>query len=302
MIQKELENHKKKIKLENKLIELLGDGNTDLNQLRTILKIPKWKVKRMIMDVCKPRELRSRKIHKFLSKIKLMKTIESLTTSAKANFQTIKELSSKLSRKTNLPPFSQTTLYRTVKAGGWKFRPVVFHSNETDTLKNARIWFFERFLPMLNDPREVVVYFDWSSFSEKNFQKKSWAKSGERAISTEIYVYAKIHLLAVLGHNEVESIQFVRGNLTSSLIFDFVSQSIESLLEKNHKRGVRLTIVLDNSPMNHSWAIKNFCLIKRVKLLYIAPNSSFLNPIEQMFAKVKSPIKQAFTMNKYDNK
>ena len=235
-------------------------------------------------------------------KIQLLKTIESLTINANATFDNVKQLTAKLPIEANFEPISHSKLYRTLKAGGWKFRPAVFHSNETDNLKSARIWFFERFLSILNDTREVVAYFDWSSFSEHNFQRKSWVQSGRRAVSNEVYVYAKVHLLAVISHQSVESVQFVRGNLSNQLIFDFLFQSIKKLLQNSPKRTSRFTIVLDNSPMNHSRAIKNFCLTNKVKLLFTAPNSSFLNPIEQLFAKIKTPLKQAFTMNKFLNK
>ena len=127
-------------------------------------------------------------------------------------------------------------------------------------------------------------------------------KSAERDVVSKSYVHVKIHLLAMFSREKVESEQFILGNLNSSLIFNFIMQTVENWLRKNPKRRVRLTIVLDNSPMNHSWAIKNFCLIKKMKLLYTAPNSSFLNPIEQMFAKIKALFKQAFSMNKYVKK
>jgi transposase len=301
LFKKKLEKHQKKIKNENELIDLLMRGETDFAQLKLKLKLPLWKIQKMISAVCLPQPKRSKKIEKFLEKIKLLKTIESLTINANATFDNVKQLTAKLSRETNFEPISHSKLYRTLKAGGWKFRPVVFHSNETNNLKSARIWFFDQFLSILNDTREVVAYFDWSSFSEHNFQKKNWVQSGRRAVSNEVYVYAKVHLLAMISHQSVESVQFVRGNLSSQLIFDFLSQSIKKLLQNSPKRISRLTIVLDNSPMNHSKAIKNFCLTSKVKLLYTAPNSSFLNPIEQLFAKIKTPLKQAFTMNKYIN-
>lgn len=62
--------------------------------------------------------------------------------------------------------------------------------------------------------------------------------------------------------------------------------------------GKQLNLILDNSPMNHSKAVKNFCLRNNINLLYTAPKSSYQNPIEYVFAKAKTPLKKTFSETK----
>ena len=289
----------KKIEMKQKLIDLLFQEERDPNKLAISLRVPRWKAKQLVKEVCNNRPKLNKKIAKFTTKIELFRAVDNIKSPKNESFRTIKRISNDLKLTQRISNFSESTLYRVLRAKGFKYKPVVFHCNETENLKDYRIWFYKRYLELLSDPNEVIFYFDWSSFSDKNFQRRAWAGSSKRAVSKEVYTYAKIHLLAITSHERVECVEFVRGNLASLVIFEFLKRSIENLLTLQRVRGKVCTLILDNSPLNHSKAIKKFCVESRMKLLFTAPNSCFQNPIEFLFAKVKSPLKKHFTMNKY---
>jgi len=46
--------------------------------------------------------------------------------------------------------------------------------------------------------------------------------------------------------------------------------------------------------MNHRRAVKNFALHTGFSIAYTAANSSFQNPIEFLFAKIKAPLKSIY--------
>lgn len=100
----------------------------------------------------------------------------------------------------------------------------------------------------------------------------------------------------------IESIQFVRGTLTSAVIFHFLELTIESLKRGCDQRGAELIIILDNSKLSQSDPLFNFVILNSVKLLFTAPQSCFLNPIEMFFAFLKEPLKLVRCCNKYNNK
>jgi len=53
--------------------------------------------------------------------------------------------------------------------GFTRLKPVV-HSQETESVNDARISFFVKFIEIVQAPKVKMLYFDWSSFSNSNFQ------------------------------------------------------------------------------------------------------------------------------------
>ena len=127
------------------------------------------------------------------------------------------------------------------------------------------------------------------------FKKKSWSSLGKKSIVKDYYPYARLHLLALLGLNGIIEIQYVTGALNSPIIFDFLFQTLE---KDAHHIGKDLVGVLDNSPLNHSNAVRNLAWKNEFTLLFTAPNSCFLNPIELLFAKFKASLKTKITASK----
>ena len=107
-----------------------------------------------------------------------------------------------------------------------------------------------------------------------------------------------MHLLALINHQKVVSFQFVCGNLSSAIIFAFLETVLTELNCEAKRLRREICIVLDNSPMNQFIALRKLVLDLRIELLFTAPNSSFQNPIEFLFAKIKAPLKTVFSCNK----
>lgn len=101
-----------------------------------------------------------------------------------------------------------------------------------------------------------------------------------------------------MGSTKILAAQFVRGILCKEVIFSFIKQAIDKLTFWIDDSRMKITIVIDNSPLNHSTAIYNYAIMKGIGLLFTAPNSSFLNPIEMLFGKLKAPLKKRFCLNK----
>jgi len=98
------------------------------------------------------------------------------------SFRTLNDLKKETVSQREIALSTLGELRVAVKSMGYtRLKPVV-HSQETDSIKNARISFFVKYVEILQTPKVKVLYFDWSSFSSNNFQQKVWSVRGRRAV------------------------------------------------------------------------------------------------------------------------
>ena len=149
---------------------------------------------------------------------------------------------------------------------------------------------------------EIMSAIFWLEFFlGTKFKKKSWSAIGSKNISNEQYTFAKIHLLAILGRIKIKSFQLIKGTLSSVIIFNFLSFSLGQLSQRFQMKNKPIFVILDNSPMCHSRALKKFVTANNYLLVYTSPNSSFSNPIEYMLGKIKTPLRSHYCMSKWSN-
>jgi len=119
----------------------------------------------------------------------------------------------------------------------------VTRCNETDSVKLARRWFAKEFITRLKEPNTTVLYFDWTSFAQSNLRKRAWSEVGTRAVVMDSYGYQKLHMLAILGPQGVQSVQFVSGGLCSQLIFTFLRRSLTAATHLYHQNRKNVVLV-----------------------------------------------------------
>ena len=193
---------------------------------------------------------------------------------------------------------SLSGFYELLKVKGYKYRQIIRRSYECLNVKEYRIWYYYYWLDVLENKDYFCLYFDWSSFSESNFQRKIWSQKVSKAIITEQYHYQSLHLLTLMSNFKMEALQFVQGSLSSFIIFRFLKTVLLELEHQMVSQNKTLVVILDNSPMNHSVSLKNFSYSRRIHLLYTSPNSSFQNPIEMAYTKIKKSLKRVFSSSK----
>lgn len=200
-LESELKSCSKKLDLEIKLIDLIEGEEKDCKKLVKTLKISNYQVKKLIQRISSVPKTRNRKIQKFVNKITILEVTEKLAEKQGKTFRTVNDFSHQLLRMNNLLVASNSSLYKILHLKGWKCRAATFRAGATLQNKDARIWFFDRYLQLINDDTQIIIYFDWSSFSEKNFQRKLWTRICEKPITKQFYMYAKLHLLCIISRN-----------------------------------------------------------------------------------------------------
>ena len=115
-------------------------------------------------------------------------------------------------------------------------------------------------------------------------------------------MYSSLHLLAVMGEKKIVAIQFIRETSNSELIFAFLRIVFDRIYRLHGQSQTNKVFMYDNSPLNKSLELFNLAARKKIVRLFTELNSSFLNLIEMILAKLKSPLKLTTCLNKYFNK
>jgi transposase len=80
-----------------------------------------------------------------------------------------------------------------------------------------------------------------------------------------------------------------QGSTDTAVFEDFIEQLLHHCGRWLEPRSV---LVMDNASFHHSERMEQMCIRAGVKLMYLPPYSSDLNPIEEFFAELKSFIKR----------
>ena len=298
ILQSQLKKLVKALEGRIKLIDSVLGSNGDTNAVTRLPVISKSQLTCAVKTLLSGDDCLKRKVERFRQRIRLAQMVHAVAIEQKGVIQNLKQFHEKVQSEFSHVLISQSSLRKMILFQGFRFKKNVPRLSQTDKSKNARSLFMKEYLHKLQDSNTEVHYFDWSSFSAQNFQQKSWSMSGEKSIVNDSYSYSSLHFLALMGPEKVEAVQFVRGPLCSPTIFNFMREVIELVCERAHSREKNVVVVLDNSPLNHSLAMAGLTQHFQFSLLFTAPNSSFLNPVEYMFAKVKAGLKSKVSLSK----
>ena len=183
-----------------------------------------------------------------------------------------------------------------IKQAGFTWREPKTREFESNKLKHQRVHFFRYFADCFEVNPESICFFDWTSFASTNFKRRSWTIVGKKGVKSAEYKYSRLHMFALLGPTGLIAFQFVQGSMSREVVFSFLSKAIKEFIKRLMQAGQQLTVILDNSNMNCSIAVKEFASANQCKLLFTPPNSSFCNPAELLFAWIKIPLKSVFVL------
>ena len=172
----------------------------------------------------------------------------------------------------------------------FSFKKSVVRINESQASKEIRCHFLRLNLFYLYHPETYLVFFYWSNFFSRIFVKRG-SRGSEKALATEVFLYSELHIFRVMSSHQLETSQFVKDTLRSPIFFSCLNNIMKNACQRNQEFGEDTWLIIDNSPLNHSREIKNRSRHMGFSILSTAPNSTFLNPIELLLAKIKSPPK-----------
>ena len=117
---------------------------------------------------------------------------------------------------------------------------------------------------------------------------RGWAPRGQRLAAAVPYGHWKtLTFIAALRHDRIDAPCVIDGPINGVLFTAYVEQILVPTLEKGD------IVILDNLGSHKGRAARQAIRGKGAHLLFLPPYSPDLNPIEQLFAKLKHLMRKA---------
>lgn len=193
------------------------------------------------------------------------------------------------------PKFSdlpKSTFYLTfMKSRGIKHKRIKYVKLEKypEDIQMARNLFMRMFLH-LSFNSEHIYFFDECSFELNHKNDRAFDQKGVQP-TTETKLYPiSVRLLLITSFTKVECFLMTNKSTFGSTIYRTITEFFMRKLSTNNDCGSRLFLVLDNAKKNRVDDIKNLSKHSQICLVYIVPNSPYLNFIESVFLVLKKKV------------
>ena len=135
---------------------------------------------------------------------------------------------------------------------------------------------------------ERLVFIDETGASTKMARRHGRAKRGERLVMAVPHGHWKTTtFLAALRHDRIDAPCVIDGPMNGELFLAYVEQFLAPTLSAGD------IVVMDNLPAHKVKGVAEAIAARGAELRYLPPYSPDLNPIEQMFAKLKALLRKA---------
>ena len=136
--------------------------------------------------------------------------------------------------------------------------------------------------------RRRLVFIDETGVKTNMAPLRGWGPRGQRLRAMVPYGHWKtMTFLAALRHDRIDAPWVVDGPINGELFQLYVRQILVPTLTPGD------IVVLDNLGSHKSHAVRNAIRAAGARLFFLPPYSPDLNPIEQVFAKLKHLLRKA---------
>src|SRR6266516_7568313 len=153
-----------------------------------------------------------------------------------------------------------------------------------DVARARRRWIREQ--GMLNPAR--LVFIDETATSTNMVRLRGRCSRGERLIGSVPHGHRKtITLVAGLRHDRIVAPFVIDGAMNGSTFLTYVERCLVSTLDR------RDIVIIDNLPAHKVVGVTDAIEAVGATVVYLPPYSPDLNPIEQLFSKLKALLRKA---------
>ena len=148
--------------------------------------------------------------------------------------------------------------------------------------------FWRVYQPLLDT--SALVFLDETGVTTNMLTQYGWSPRGERLVDAAPWNHrCSTTLLAGLRSTGIIAPLVLDGPLNGEIFLAYVRQSLAPSLSPGD------VVVMDNLPAHKVAGVEEALVAAGASVLYLPPYSPDLNPIEQMFAKLKALLRKAAT-------
>jgi len=101
-----------------------------------------------------------------------------------------------------------------------------------------------------------------------------------------------VSLLAAISPTKVLATQLVEGGVDAAVFENFIQAMLTHLGAQPELAGRRVVLLLDNARIHHHSLVLETARSNKVNVLFNSEYSPWLNPVEQLFNRLKSRVKE----------
>ncbi len=139
-----------------------------------------------------------------------------------------------------------------------------------------------------------LIFIDETGFNQSLAPIYGYSKVGQKCMITSGLKTQNYSVIAAITKSKVLGFQIYKGSISSEEFGGFIISLLISnpiILEQSSK----YILFMDNAPIHHAKILKPF--LSNFRILYNAPYSPFLNPIEEFFGNWKFNFRKKFREN-----
>jgi len=162
----------------------------------------------------------------------------------------------------------------------------VIHAAEQERpdVQERRAWWQATMLDL--DPRRLV-FLDETAANTKMTRLYGRARRGQRVVGRAPHGHWKTTtFLAALRHDGLSAPLVVDGPMNADVFLAYVQQHLAPTLSEGD------VVIMDNLAAHKRAGVREAIAARGASLVYLPPYSPDFNPIEQVFAKVKSLLRK----------
>jgi transposase len=201
----------------------------------------------------------------------------------KNKFITIKNIQIKLF-KIFKKKFTLSSIYKIIKYElKYSYKRInkkVFNNSIKKLKKQQKI--FEQDMKKINT--DNIICIDETYIYSNYCSNYGWAKIGEPLISYVKSNPIKYSIIMAISKKKIISYKIIKGNVNGEIYYDYIKE-LNNLYANSY-------FLMDNVNFHKSKKLQALFSESTNKILYIPPYSPQYNPIEEVFAQIKSYIKQ----------
>jgi hypothetical protein len=178
------------------------------------------------------------------------------------------------------------TISRALKREGWSKKVSKQKARQRNPdLRDGYMHYISDFLSY------HLVFVDESGCDKRaGFRRTAWSPLGIAPSQvTKFHRDQRFQILPAYSQDGVVMTRIFKGSTDASYFEDFIQELLHHCGKWPEPKSV---IVMDNASFHHSERIEEMCSEAGVKVVYLSPYSPDLNPIEELFAELKSFIRR----------
>ena len=143
------------------------------------------------------------------------------------------------------------------------------------------------------DP-DMLVFLDRTGCDKRNsIRQFGYGLRGITPVTHKLDIYRKrISAIGVMTRRDIEDTYLIEGNVNGDIFLQFVQRCLLNIIQPFDGNNARSVVVLDNASIHRVDAVVELVTAAGALVRFLSPYSPDLNPIEEVFSKIKAFLKE----------